>query len=74
MARKRKKKFNPTGLETGLLSVGAALLGSVGGFMLASYACGKLIQGGVQAGVIQPGPNAGPVVEEAMGAPQPGGI
>ena len=74
MARRRKKKFNPTGLETGLLATGAAVLGSVGGFLLASWGCARLLQRGIQAGVIEPGPGAGPVIEEAMDAPTPGGF
>lgn len=67
MARRRnKRKFNPTGLETGLLAAAAALVGGVGGFVLASYACGKLLQTAANTGVIEPGPNAGPIVADAM--------
>lgn len=67
--RTTKRKFNPTGLETGLLATGAAVVGAVGGFMLASYGCSKLIKSGIDSGMIEPGPTAGPMAREAMGAP-----
>lgn len=66
MARRKKRKFNPTGLETALLSGGAALVGGIGGFWLASWACGKVIRTAAEAGVIEPGPNAGPVAASAI--------
>lgn len=70
MARRRRKKRNPTPLETGLLTIGAAVIGGVGGFYLASKACGKLFSQALEKGVIEPGPNYG-TVEAAVG-PAPG--
>lgn len=69
--RRRKKRRNPTPLETGLLTVGAAVIGGVGGFYVASKACGKLFSKAMETGVIEPGPNYGPV-EAAVGPGQNG--
>ncbi len=66
MARRRKRKFNPTGLETALLAAGTALVGGMAGFWLASVGCARLLQAAVDTGQIQPGPNAGPIVGEAL--------
>lgn len=65
--RSRRRKYNPTGLETGLLVGGAALVGGLGGFWLASWACGKLLQTAYDKGVIEPGPYA--TMQGVMGAP-----
>ena len=65
--RTRQRKFNPTGLETGLMVAGAVVIGGIGGFVLASYACGKLLQASYDTGVIEPGPFA--TVEGVMGSP-----
>ena len=69
MAKRRTgtRKFNPTGLETGLMAAGAALVGGIGGFMLATYGCGKLLQASYDQGVIEPGPFA--TVEGVVGPP-----
>ena len=50
MAKRRKRKFNPTGLEAGLMTGGALIIGSIGGFVLASWGCAKLLQGAVDTG------------------------
>lgn len=70
MARRKKRstrKFNPTGLETGFISIGAALVGGLGGFWLASWACGKLMKTAYDEGVIEPGPYA--TMQGVMGPP-----
>lgn len=67
MARRRTRRRNPTGLETGLMAAGAAVIGGIGGFILASYACGKLLQASYDKGVIEPGPYA--TVEGVVGEP-----
>lgn len=49
----RKRKFNPTKLETGLLTVGGVLVGGIGGFLLASWGCGRVIEQGIRTGQLQ---------------------
>lgn len=43
MAKRKRKRRNPTGLETGLLTAGGVLIGGIGGFVTASYICGRLL-------------------------------
>lgn len=45
MARKRRRsrKKNPSGMETTLLTTLGVIVGGVGGFVVASWGCGKLL-------------------------------
>lgn len=55
-ARSRRRK-NPSGLTTGLLTVGAVVVGGISGFMLASWVCARGIKQSIDAGILEPGPN-----------------
>lgn len=62
MARKtrrrgRSRRRNPSGLTTGLLCAGAAVLGGAAGFAVASWGCANLIRNSIASGVLEPGPN-----------------
>lgn len=56
MARRRMARIlrNPTTLEATLLTVGGVILGGVGGFFLAGWACTKVLRTAVNTGALDP--------------------
>ena len=52
MARRRRRR-NPTGIETGLLTVLGVVVGGVAAFWVASWACGRIVAD-VEAGMFGP--------------------
>lgn len=58
MARRRKRKFNPSPAATTLIALGTAVVGGVGAFVLASYGCGKMLKSLQDQGYLNlpPGP------------------
>jgi hypothetical protein len=65
MARSTKR-FNPTGLEATLLTIGGIVLGGVAGFFVAGWACTKVLRQAAETGAIDPSV-VGQEVEQGLG-------